>query len=81
MRSAKGIWSILVVVLTIGSLAGCAAMMGEEERTTRRDKTKKGAMIGAAAGAVLEFVVLQQVTTGADTWAYPEPTPRALAPA
>ncbi len=57
MRSAKGIWTILVVVATIGSLTGCAALMGEEERTTSRDKTRKGAMIGAASGAVLGAVI------------------------
>ena len=58
MRSVKGFWSILIVVMTIGSLTGCAAMMGGgEERTTSRDKTRKGAMIGAASGAVLGAVI------------------------
>ncbi len=47
-----------IVALSLATLlAGCAAMQQDTERTTRRDKTKKGAAIGAASGAVLGAVL------------------------
>jgi outer membrane protein OmpA-like peptidoglycan-associated protein len=52
-RSVKTFVALSLVVL----LAGCAAMQQDTERTTRRDKTKKGAAIGAASGAVLGAVL------------------------
>jgi outer membrane protein OmpA-like peptidoglycan-associated protein len=49
-RLSIGLVVLLVAALTIG----CASMMqSSNERTTKRDKTKKGAAIGAASGAVL----------------------------
>ena len=48
-----------MVVLMLIVVSGCAARRGDDgrERTTARDKTKKGAMIGAGAGAVLGAVI------------------------
>jgi outer membrane protein OmpA-like peptidoglycan-associated protein len=50
-------------------LAGCATMQQGSERTTARDKTKRGAAIGAAGGAVLGAVLgegeLDEVLAGA----------------
>lgn len=43
----------LALVLTLA----CAAHQSQEQRSTSRDKTKKGAGIGAAAGAVLGAVL------------------------
>jgi outer membrane protein OmpA-like peptidoglycan-associated protein len=49
----------LAVMLVLLVISGCAAMRRGEgtERTTARDKTKKGAAIGAGAGAVLGAVI------------------------
>jgi outer membrane protein OmpA-like peptidoglycan-associated protein len=70
MRSFRGIWSLLALALVVGLLAGCASFMqGSDERSTSRDKTKKGAAIGAASGAVLGAVVgegeLDEILAGA----------------
>lgn len=61
---------VLLLISALVALTGCAAFQGtSDERTTNRDKTKKGAMIGAAAGAVLAKVVgegeLDEVLAGA----------------
>lgn len=61
------------VVALIGLLVlctGCASLMqGDSQRTTQRDKTKKGAAIGAASGAVLGAVLgegeLDEILAGA----------------
>jgi outer membrane protein OmpA-like peptidoglycan-associated protein len=60
--------AVTIMLLALG--VGCAALSGSREpRTTRRDKTKKGAMIGAASGAVLGAVTgegeLDEVLAGA----------------
>ena len=48
---------ILALILLV-SMTGCAALMGGEDGyTTKRDKTKKGAAIGAASGAVLGAIL------------------------
>ena len=51
-------------------LSGCAALQQQQgERTTSRDKTKKGAAIGAASGAVLGAILgegeLDEILAGA----------------
>ena len=65
-RLSIGLVVLLVAALTIG----CASMMqSSSERTTKRDKTKKGAAIGAASGAVLAAVTgegeLDEILAGA----------------
>jgi outer membrane protein OmpA-like peptidoglycan-associated protein len=59
MLSAKqggaGLIALAGVILVL--TGGCATHQPQEERTTSRDKTKKGAGIGAAAGAVLGAVL------------------------
>jgi len=57
MRRNQRLVTGLAVLLICGLLTGCAAIMGDSQRTTQRDKTKKGAMIGAASGAVLGAVI------------------------
>ena len=44
------------LLAALSLIGGCAAREGESERVTRRDKTLKGAGIGAAAGAVVGVV-------------------------
>ena len=44
----------IAVLFLVVAVVGCAA---RSERTTRMDKTKKGAAIGGAAGAVLTYVL------------------------
>ena len=71
MKTTNSKWMVVTAVLTLLALtAGCAALLDDgEERTTRRDKTKKGAAIGAASGAVLGAVLgegeLDEVLAGA----------------
>jgi outer membrane protein OmpA-like peptidoglycan-associated protein len=63
--------ALLTVFALVAGLAGCAILSGETntDRTTQRDKTKKGAAIGAASGAVLGAVLgegeLDEVLAGA----------------
>ena len=53
----------------VALLSGCAVFQQQPERTTKRDKTKKGAAIGAAGGALLGAVLgegeLDEVLAGA----------------
>ncbi len=54
MNKMKAILALALVV----SLSGCAALTGGEDGyTTERDRTKKGAAIGAGAGAVLGAIL------------------------
>src|SRR5688572_27712835 len=55
LRRLTGALCVLLVVLS----AGCAGKKGQtqEPRTTSRDKTGKGAAIGAGAGAVLGALI------------------------
>ena len=54
-KGGAGLIALAWVVLVLSW--GCATHQPQEERTTSRDKTKKGAGIGAAAGAVLGAVL------------------------
>lgn len=70
MPKSVRLFLVLLLVFTLVALSGCAAFQGtSDERTTKRDRTKKGAAIGAAAGAVLAAVVgegkLDEVLAGA----------------
>jgi len=64
MRTGRSV--AIVSLCAIALSAGCASTM---QRTTKQDKTKKGAAIGAASGAVLGAVVgegdLDKVLAGA----------------
>jgi len=54
MRKMKTILALTLVI----ALSGCAALTGGDEGyTTKRDKTKKGAAIGAGAGALLGAIL------------------------
>ena len=57
-RSWRGATVVMLALFLAGSTA-CSLFQKSEPstRTTRRDKTKKGAVIGAAAGAVLGAVL------------------------
>ncbi len=57
MRPNLGPIVASALILSLVTLPGCAALRGDTERTTVRDKTRKGAAIGAAAGAVLGAVL------------------------
>ena len=58
MRHVSKPTAIGTLLLCLTLLAGCASIIQEGgERETRRDKTKKGAVIGAAAGALLGAVL------------------------
>ena len=58
MREFSKRWSVVVPVALCLLLSGCFFRKDADvERTTDRDKTKKGAMIGAASGAVLGAVI------------------------
>lgn len=51
---------LLVLFMMVLMISSCAALQGDgpsTERSTARDKTKKGALIGAATGAVLGAVI------------------------
>lgn len=54
-KAVPGLMALAGVVLVL--TVGCAARQPQEERTTSRDKTRKGAGIGAAAGALLAVVL------------------------
>ena len=54
-RSRLG--GLVPVLAVLGLVMGCAAHEPGIERSTKRDKTKKGIAIGAAAGAVLGAVL------------------------
>jgi len=61
---------VVTAVVLLALLSGCAYFQQERgERTTSRDKTKKGAAIGAASGAVLGAVLgegeLDEILVGA----------------
>ncbi len=57
------------VLALVALLSGCAILQQQPERTTKRDKTKKGAAIGAASGALLGAILgegeLDEVLAGA----------------
>ena len=68
--SRTRLFSCVTAVFVLAALlAGCATMQQPPERTTKRDKTKKGAAIGAASGAVLGAILgegeLDEVLAGA----------------
>jgi outer membrane protein OmpA-like peptidoglycan-associated protein len=70
MSVARRFSFVFAVITLLALLAGCAAFQQERtERTTSRDKTKKGAAIGAASGAVLGAVLgegeLDEILAGA----------------
>jgi outer membrane protein OmpA-like peptidoglycan-associated protein len=56
---------IVALVVALSTLLGCASKQGAETRTTERDRTKKGAAIGAASGAVLGEGELDEILAGA----------------
>jgi len=61
---------ILVIAILLALLAGCSQHRDvNDDRATKRDKTKKGAAIGAASGAVLGAVLgegeLDEILAGA----------------
>ncbi len=57
------------VACLLTMIAGCAYVQERNDRTTKRDKTKKGAAIGAASGAFLGAVLgegeLDEILAGA----------------
>lgn len=60
IHGIRNLARLLIFAMLIMLIPGCAALQGDEpttERSTARDKTKKGALIGAAAGAVLGAVI------------------------
>ena len=65
-RLLSGVTAVLALVAL---LSGCAALQQQPERTTKRDKTRKGAAIGAAGGALLGAILgegeLDEVLAGA----------------
>ena len=71
MQQTTKVLATLCCSLMIVSLTGCALFQNDVDtpRTTKRDKTKKGAMIGAAGGAVAGAVAgdgeLDKVLAGA----------------
>lgn len=71
MRRARATWRAMTALgLCAVLLTGCAyQQQAGGERTTRRDKTKKGAGIGAAGGAVLGAILgegeLDEILAGA----------------
>lgn len=70
MFRARGFAYGVTVIVLLALLSGCAYFQQERgERTTSRDKTKKGAAIGAASGAVLGAVLgegeLDEILAGA----------------
>ena len=63
MRSGNRLLGLLAAGLILISAADCAYRSQQQgDRTTARDKTKKGAAIGAAAGAVLGAFVPQNLS-------------------
>ncbi len=60
---------VTAVLALIALLSGCTVLQQQPERTTKRDKTKKGAAIGAAGGAVIGAILgegeLDEVLAGA----------------
>jgi len=70
MFRTRGFTYVVTVIVLLALLSGCAYFQQERgERTTSRDKTKKGAAIGAASGAVLGAVLgegeLDEILAGA----------------
>jgi outer membrane protein OmpA-like peptidoglycan-associated protein len=51
LRNHRSLGSLTATVLILSLCAGCASSGPRPERTTKRDRTYKGAGIGAAAGA------------------------------
>jgi outer membrane protein OmpA-like peptidoglycan-associated protein len=70
MMRTRGLAYFVTAIVLLALLSGCAYLQQERgERTTSRDKTKKGAAIGAAGGAVLGAVLgegeLDEILAGA----------------
>lgn len=52
MKSKRAVSACLASALALSLLAGCASVQQRDPYVTRRDRTVKGAGVGAAAGAV-----------------------------
>ncbi len=69
MSQSRFLPRIAAVLALAVLLAGCAVLQQQPERTTKRDKTRKGAAIGAAGGALLGAILgegeLNDVLAGA----------------
>jgi outer membrane protein OmpA-like peptidoglycan-associated protein len=69
MRKRSRTLRAVTVLCLAGAIAACAAKQQPADRTTSRDKTKKGAAIGAASGAVLGAILgegdLDKILAGA----------------
>lgn len=69
MRRRSRTFRVAAALCLAGMIAGCAAKQQPADRTTSRDKTKKGAAIGAASGAVLGAILgegdLDKILAGA----------------
>lgn len=57
MSIQRGSCRTLALMCALAVLGACATHQQPEQRTTQRDKTKKGAAIGAASGAVLGALI------------------------
>ena len=69
MSRTRFLSGVTAVLALAALLAGCAVLQQQPERTTKRDKTRKGAAIGAASGALLGAILgegeLDEVLAGA----------------